>query len=73
MSDTLEAEKLRHPSSGVLQEVIATNSVRAFNSGVEHGAKLERGRIVKMLEEVLEFDNQQEKQNVIALITGVAD
>lgn len=70
MSIELDEAKLRHPSSGVLQEVIATNSVRAFNSGVEHGAKLERGRIVKLLEEVLEFDQEQEKRNVIALITG---
>jgi len=70
MSIELDEAKLRHPSSGVLQEVIATNSVRAFNSGVEHGAKLERGRIVKLLEEVLEFDQEQDKRNVIALITG---
>ena len=70
MSIELDEAKLRHPSSGVLQEVIATNSVRAFNSGVEHGAKLERGRIVKLLEEVLEFDQEQEKRNVIALIKG---
>lgn len=70
MSIELDEAKLRHPSSGVLQEVIATNSVRAFNSGVEHGAKLERNRIVKLLEEVLEFDQEQEKRNVIALITG---
>lgn len=70
MSIELDEAKLRHPSSGVLQEVIATNSVRAFNSGVEHGAKLERGRIVGLLNEVLDFDNDSERESVIALITG---
>lgn len=70
MSIELDEAKLRHPSSGVLQEVIATNSVRAFNSGVEHGVRLERGRIVGLLNEVLDFDNDSERDNVIAFITG---
>lgn len=51
MSIELEEAKLRHPSTGVLQEVIATNSVRAFNSGIEHGAKLERQRVLQIIED----------------------
>ena len=40
MSIELDEAKLRHPSTGVLQEVIANSSVRAFNSGFEHGVSI---------------------------------
>ena len=43
----LDEAKLRHPSTGALQEVIATNAVRAFNTGVKH----ERDRIEKIVKE----------------------
>jgi hypothetical protein len=44
MSELNEA-KLRHPSTGALQEVIATTAQRAFNTGVQH----EQDRIVKLI------------------------
>lgn len=49
MTIELDETKLRHPSTGVLQEVIASSSVRAFNSGFEHGARLERQRITEVV------------------------
>lgn len=48
MSELDEAIE-RHPSSGQLQEVIARNAVRSFNSGVLHGALQERERILKVV------------------------
>jgi hypothetical protein len=33
-------------------------------------AELERERIIKLLEEVLQFDSEDEKRNLFALITG---
>ena len=33
-----------------LQDLIATNAVRAYNQGVERGAAEERDRIIKLLE-----------------------
>ncbi len=47
MSDTIEDAMLRHPSSGQLQEIIAGNATRAFNSGVAH----ENARILQLLED----------------------
>jgi hypothetical protein len=41
----IEEAMLRHPSSGQLQEIIAGNATRAFNSGVKH----EHDRIVKII------------------------
>lgn len=41
----IEEAMLRHPSASSLQEVIASNAVRAFNSGVKH----EHDRIVKII------------------------
>jgi hypothetical protein len=35
-----------------INELIATSSVHAFNSGVESGRALERERIIKQLEQV---------------------
>jgi hypothetical protein len=46
MSDTIEDAKLRHPSSGQLQEIIATSTGRAYNSGYLAGAYDERLRIL---------------------------
>jgi hypothetical protein len=43
----LDEAKLRHPSTGALQEVIATNAVRAFNTGVKH----ESERTAKAIEQ----------------------
>ena len=51
MIDELAEAKLRHPSSGMLQEVIASNAVRAFNEGFERGRVAERESIVELLEE----------------------
>lgn len=48
LTDLDEAMK-RHPSSGQLQEVIAQNAARSFNSGVLHGTLQERERIVKLV------------------------
>ena len=45
MIDELEQAKLRHPSTGALQEIIATTAQRAFNTGVQH----EQERIVKLI------------------------
>lgn len=36
----------------------------------ELGAQIERERIIKLLEEVLKFDSEQEKRNLFALIKG---
>jgi hypothetical protein len=36
----------------------------------ENGAKRERERIIKLLEEVLQFDSEDEKRNLFALIKG---
>jgi hypothetical protein len=48
MSELDEAME-RHPSSGQLQEVIARNAMRSFNSGVLHGELQERERILKIV------------------------
>lgn len=48
MITELDEAKLRHPSSGQLQEIIANNSVRAFNSGYLSGAYDERLRLVEL-------------------------
>jgi hypothetical protein len=45
----LDEARLRHPSSGQLQEVIATNTLRSFNSGVQRGELQERERILKVI------------------------
>lgn len=37
-----------------LQDLIATNAVRAYNEGFERGATEERERIIKLLEEARE-------------------
>lgn len=50
MLTDLDEAMQRHPSSGQLQEIIASNSVRAFNNGVEHGAIQERERLISLLE-----------------------
>ena len=34
------------------------------------GLQDERERIIKLLEEVLQFDSEDEKRNLVALITG---
>lgn len=36
--------------SSELQEIIASQAIKAFNQGLSHGAKSERDRIIKMLE-----------------------
>jgi hypothetical protein len=36
----------------------------------QEGAQAERERIIKLLEEVLHFDSEDEKRNLFALITG---
>ena len=48
----LDEAKLRHPSTGSLQQIIATSGVRAFNTGYEHGVLSERERLLKELEEL---------------------
>lgn len=53
MIDELAEAKLRHPSSGMLQEVIASNAVRAYNEGFERGAADKMAEIIKLLESKL--------------------
>lgn len=48
MITDLDEAMQRHPSSGQLQEIIANNSVRAFNSGYLSGAHDERVRLVEL-------------------------
>ena len=38
--------------------------------GYVAGKEAERERIIKLLEEVLQFDSEDEKRNLFALITG---
>jgi hypothetical protein len=50
-----------------LQDIIATQSIRAFNMGVER----ERERIIKMIEELTSF--AIERETMIAMIKGKND
>lgn len=51
-----------------------TDYVRGHEAGLLQGQtvgeSLERERIIKLLEEVLKFDSEQEKKNLFALIKG---
>jgi hypothetical protein len=50
-----------------LNDLIASSSVHAFNSGIEQGKHLERDRIVALVEAWLD-DDQGDLRNVLNLI-----
>jgi hypothetical protein len=50
-----------------LNELIASSSVHAYNSGIEQGRHLERDRIVALVEAWLD-DDQGDLRNVLNLI-----
>jgi hypothetical protein len=50
-----------------LNELIASSSVHAYNSGIEQGKKLERERIVALVEAWLD-DDQGDLRNVLNVI-----
>jgi hypothetical protein len=50
-----------------LNELIASSSVHAYNSGIEQGKHLERDRIVALVEAWLD-DDQGDLRNVLNLI-----
>jgi hypothetical protein len=58
-----------------LQEIIATNTIRAFNQGFDQGGREERRRIVELLTEIritwqkpAVFNYPKELDNLIAVI-----
>jgi len=51
-----------------LNELIASSSVHAFNSGLEQGKQLERERIFKLLDELGWIDMKAD--DLMALIKG---
>jgi hypothetical protein len=58
-----------------LQDIIATNTVRAFNQGYDQGGREERRRIVELLTEIRNtwqkpavFNYPKELDNLIAVI-----
>ncbi len=48
-----------------INELIATSSVHAFNSGVESGKGLERQRLVETLQSYLALTNEPDEHGVI--------
>jgi hypothetical protein len=50
-----------------LNELIASSSVHAYNSGIEQGKKLERERILALVEAWLD-DDQGDLRNVLNVI-----
>ena len=56
-----------------LNDLIATNAINAFNSGLQTGIAQERERIIKLLEKENlrgEWDDQKFKHYLIELIKG---
>jgi hypothetical protein len=58
-----------------LQDIIATNSIRAYNQGFDQGGREERARIVELLTEIRNtwqkpavFNYPKELDNLIAVI-----
>lgn len=58
-----------------LQDIIATNTVRAFNQGYDQGGREERRRIVELLTEIRDtwqkpavFNYPKELDNLIVVI-----
>jgi predicted O-linked N-acetylglucosamine transferase (SPINDLY family) len=52
-----------------LNELIASSSVHAYNSGIEQGKQLERERIVALVETWLD-DDQGDLRQIIQTIKG---
>jgi hypothetical protein len=74
MIDELGEAKLRHPSNGMLQEVIATNAVRAFNEGFGRGRMAEQERVLDVVKqwrkELLNGNHTLVVERLIELIKG---
>lgn len=51
-------------------EALIESGMELRRDDIELGKRLERERIIKLLEEVLQFDSEDEKRNLVALITG---
>ena len=51
-------------------EAFIESGMELRRDDIELGRKLERERITRVLEEVLHFDSEDEKRNLVALITG---
>jgi hypothetical protein len=57
-----------------INELIATSSVHAFNSGVQSGRALEQERIIKLLQKlVYRWDGFLEIDSKITTMTELAD
>jgi hypothetical protein len=51
-----------------LQDIIATNTIRAFNQGFDQGGREERRRIVELLTEAIERNGKDSWLDALALI-----
>jgi hypothetical protein len=52
------------------QEALENAILEGIGTHFDAGVQIERERIIKLLEEVLHFDSEDEKRNLFALITG---
>lgn len=55
-----------------LNDIIATNAIHAFNSGLETGQKIERERVFRILDE-LKMDNAALPAGEFAYISDIKD
>ncbi len=56
-----------------LNELIASSSVHAFNSGLDKGRQLERDRIIDILERLTEQLEATDHAPTRHLLTGIVD
>jgi hypothetical protein len=52
------------------QEALDNAILESIGTHFDAGVQIERERIIKLLEEVLHFDSEDEKRKLFALITG---
>ena len=51
-----------------LQEIIATNTIRAFNQGFDQGSREERARIVELLTQAIDRNGKDSLLDALELL-----
>jgi hypothetical protein len=72
VSDKLLSEIMSDSNHAIeeAQEALENAILEGIGTHFDAGVQIERERIIKLLEEVLHFDSEDEKRNLFALITG---